>query len=379
MFVMVIFALSLSVFSKDVEEYKQAYDLYRAKDYAAAEMAIDEAIKKEPESRKYFYLKALILAKQKKDAGAIQALDKCKTLKPDDHAALFMLGSMYLKKKDYQKAAESFEQGLAYKPDSYTASYQLATAFVKLRKYKKAADTLSNVQAEGKERFEYNYLYGVVLRSCGQHDKAITFLAQAHKLKPTDIRTQLKLADSFQRQHKYEEAMAIIKPVLAKQPGNAEALNTLGESQLGAHDYEAAVSTANKMTVVSANDYRGYMLRAKANQALEQVDKALPDFKKVFELDNGGACNAASLLASIYYERRQFLEAEGYYLRAYECRRSLKPLLMLAHCYYKQGRYEKALSTYKKVLKLSPDNDDALQGVKSSQEYMDRKNKRKAK
>jgi len=374
---MLALGLPLLVFSQDVEEYKQAYDAYQTKDYAAAEKAIEQAIKKNPESRKYFYLKALILARQKKDSEAMLALSKCKTLKPDDHQALFMLGSLYLRKKDYQKAAEALEQGLAYKPGNFMASYRLATAYVKLHKYRKAASVLATVETEGKNRFDYNYFYGIVLRSLSQHEKAIKYLEKARNIKPKDMRTQLSLANSYQREAMYDKAMAIIKPVLTKQPGNAEALHTLGESQLGAHDYKGAISTANKMTVVSANDYRGYMLRAKANQALDQVDKALPDLKKSFELDNGGACNAASLLASIYYQRKQYLEAESYYLRAYECRRNVTPLLMLAHCYYKQGRHDKALATYKKVLKMVPDNDDALQGAKSSQEHIDRKNKRK--
>ena len=372
--VMLVLGPPLSVFSQEAGEYKQAYEAYQAKDFAAAERAIDEAIKKDSESRKNFYLKALILASQKKDTEAIQALEKCTTLKPDDHEALFMLGSLYLKKKNYEKAVESLEQGLAYKPGDLKASYRLATGYVKLRKYEKAASALSKVEAKGKDQFEYNYLYGVVLRALGQNDKAIAYCEQACKLKSDDIPAQLGLADSYQRAGKYKEAMAIIKPVLINQPGNVEALNTLGESQLSIRDYQAVISTANKMTVVAAKDYRGYMLRAKAYEALDQTDKALPDLKKVYELDNGGgACNAASLLARIYYHRKQYLEAEGYYQRAYECGKNVTPLLMLAHCYYKQGSYEKALSAYKKVLKMAPSNEDAQKGVKSSQEYIDRK------
>ncbi|MBN1593800.1 MAG: tetratricopeptide repeat protein [Candidatus Coatesbacteria bacterium] len=367
--------LSFSLFSQDVEEYKAAYDSYQAKDYSAAEKSIDAAIAKEPENRKYIYLRALILAKQKKDTEAIQALVKCKTLKPDDYSVLFMLGSMYMKRKEYLQATESFEQGLAYKPGDYSAGYQLATAYVKLRKYKKAADVLSKMKDAGEKAFDYNYLYGLVLRSLGQHAEAIKFLSRAHELDPKDTRAQLKLADSYQREGKYREAMNIITLVLAEQPGNADALYTLGSSQLGSHEYEAAISTATKMTVVSANDYRGYLLRGKAYQGLNKPDKAVPDLKKVFDLDNGGACTAANLLASIYYESRQFMVAEGYYKRVYDCRHSFQPLLMLAHCYYKQDRFEKALETYKKVLSIEPDNDDATKGMKSSQEQIDRKNK----
>ena len=371
--VMLVLGSQLFVFSQNADEYKQAYEAYQAKDFAAAERAIDEAIKKDSESRKNFYLKALILASQKKDTEAIQALEKCRTLKPDDHETLFMLGSLYLKKKNYEKAVETLEQGLAYKPGDLKASYRLATGYVKLRKYERAASVLSKVEAKGKDQFEYNYLYGVVLRSLDQNDKAIAYCEQACKLKPDDVRAQLSLADSYQRAAKYKDAMAIIKPVLINQPGNVEALNTLGESQLSTRDFEDVIKTANKMTVVAANDYRGYMLRAKAYEALNQIDKALPDLKKVYQLDNGGACNAASLLAGIYYQRKQYLEAEGYYLRAYECRKNVTPLLMLAHCYYKQGSYEKALEAYKKVLKMAPNNDDAQQGVKSCQEHIDRK------
>lgn len=371
--VMLVLGPPVFVSSQDADEYKQAYEAYQAKDFAAAEKAIDEAIKKDSESRKNFYLKALILASQKKDQEAIQALERCTTLKPDDHEALFMLGSLFLRKKNYEKAVEALEQGLAYKPGDYTASYWLATGYVRLRKYEKAASALSKVEVKGKGQFEYNYFYGVVLRALGQHEKAIKYLEQARKLKPDDTGAQLSLADSYQRAGKHKEAMEIIRPVLANQPGNVEALSTLGESQLSTRDYEAVISTANKMTVVAANDYRGYMLRAKAYEALNQTDKALPDLKKVYALDNGGACNAASVLAGIYYQRRQYVEAQGYYQRAYECRKNVTPLLMLAHCYYKQGSYEKALEAYKKVLKMSPNNEDAQQGVKSSQEYVDRK------
>jgi len=38
---------------------------------------------------------------------------------------------------------------------------------------------------------------------------------------------------------------------------------------------------------------------------------------------------------------------------------------------------DKALETYRKVLKIAPDNEDAQQGAKSSQEHIDRKNNRK--
>jgi len=374
-----VLTLPLLILAQDVIEYKQAYDAYKAKDWAAAQKAIDEAVKKDPDNRKYLYLKALILLSEKRDAEAIRALEKCVSLKPNDYQSLFLLGRLFLDRKNYQKSADSFEQGLAYRPGDYQGSYGLATAYVKLHNYEKAANTLSKVTGKALNRFQFNYLYGVVLRSLGKYEEAIKYLEKARLLKPEHVQTQLSLADSYQRFGKHEKAVAIVKPVLAKEPGNVEALNTLGEAQLGAGDYKAALSTSNKMTVVAANDYRGYMLRAKAWQGLNQLDKAVRDLKKVFELDNGGACNAANLLASIYYQRKEFLEAEGYYRRAYEWQKSVTPLLMLGHCYYREGKYDESLETYQKVLKLAPSNVEAQQGVKSSKQQISRKPKQEKK
>ena len=374
-----VLTLPLLILSQDVIEYKQAYDAYKAEDWAAAHKAIDEAVKKDPDSRKYLYLKALILLSEKKDAEAIRALEKCVSLKPNDYQSLFLLGRLFLKRKDYQKSAERFEQGLAYRPGDYQGSYGLATAYVKLRNYAKAANILSKVTGKALNRFQFNYLYGVVLRSSGKYDEAIKYLEKARLSKPEHVQTQLSLADSYQRFGKHEKAAAIVKPVLAKEPGNVEALNTLGEAQIGAGEYKSALSTGNKMTVIAANDYRGYMLRAKAWQGLNQLEKAIPDLKKVFELGNGGACNAANLLASIYYQRKEFLEAEGYYRRAYEWQKSVTPLLMLGHCYYREGKYDKSLETYQKVLKMAPGNAEAQQGVKSSKEQVNRRTKQEKK
>ncbi|RLC44066.1 MAG: hypothetical protein DRH70_09250 [Candidatus Coatesbacteria bacterium] len=370
-----IFILPLLLLAQDVIEYKQAYDAYKAKNWAAAHKAIDKAVKKDPANRKYLYLKALILLREKRSAEAIRILQKCVSLKPNDYQSLFLLGRLFLKRKDYQKSADSFEQGLAYRPGDYQGSYGLATAYVKLHNYKKAAKVLSKVRGKALNRFQFNYLYGLVLRSLGRYEEAIKYLEKARLLKPEHVQTQLSLADAYQRSGKQKEAMAILKPLLAKKPGNVEALNTLGEAQLGAGDYKAALSTGNKMTVIAANDYRGYMLRARSWQGLNRPEKAVPDLKKVLELDNGGACNAATLLASIYYQRKEFLVAEQYYRRAYKCQRTVTPLLMLGHCYYREGQYDKSLQTYQKVLKLDPNNVEAQQGVKSSKEQLSRKPK----
>ena len=361
------------------DEYKLAYDSYKAGNLEKAEKEIEGAIKKAPDSHKYFFLKGLITTRLKRNKEAIAAFLKCKSLKPNDFVSMFNLGSLYDKEKDYSKSAEAFEEGLVYRPNDYQGNYKLAKVYMRLRKYKKAAEALKKVAKKGESRFEYNYLYGLALRQLKQYKKAIARLESAHKLNPGHTQALIDLADAYQRNNDYAKAASSIETVLAKQPGNVKALQTLGDAKLGEGDYEAALANAEKIIAQAPTDYEGYLIRAEAYKNLKQSKKAIADFKKVLEIDKGEQCAAATHLAAILYAQRDYAEASEYYSQAYKCNRSWRPLLMIAHCHYRLAHYDDALLTYQKVLRFNPSNEDAKQGAKSSQEHIDRKNKKKAK
>ncbi len=357
--------------------YAEAFDLYSQREFGAAKSAIDRAIQKEPEKAESYYLKALILLGQGDLESASPALTKCLSLKPSHDRAILTLGQVYARQKNYPKAIELLQLGLKYDPENYQANYQLGAIYAGLEQYENARSVLSRIEDQGKEKFEFNYTYGLVLNHLRKFRDAIEHLQRALDARAGHVPTVISLAHCYEGLGDLEPALHTIQDVLAKNPKKINALKVLGDIQLSLSRFDGAVSTGDTMIRIAPRQTWGYLLRAKAHQALGQSQKAIADFKKAVELKGPGTHLAAARLASMYYQRRQYLEAEYYYRDLYQSQKEVTPLLMLAHCYYKQGRHDKALETYKKVLKMSPGSDDALQGAKSSQEHIDRKNKRK--
>ena len=85
--VLFVAILAPSVAFSQEEDYKTAYDAYKEGDFATAVTAIDKAIEQDPKSRKYHFLKALIMMRQSNDQEAIEELLACRTLKPNDCVA----------------------------------------------------------------------------------------------------------------------------------------------------------------------------------------------------------------------------------------------------------------------------------------------------
>src|SRR5256714_7911524 len=64
--------------------------------------------------------------------------------------------------------------------------------------------------------------------SLGQTDQAAAYLDSALKLKPNDVPTQVDLAGVWFRKGEVAKAKALLKSVVAKEPGNARARGLLG-------------------------------------------------------------------------------------------------------------------------------------------------------
>ena len=103
--------------------------------------------------------------------------------------------------------------------------------------------------------------------------------AQAAELKETQINLEkAKLAISDQH---YQEAAELLKPVVAVEPDNAEALRYLGLAQIGLSDFKAAEQSLARALKKDPSLLGARLDHAWAAIELKQPDPALADLEAV--------------------------------------------------------------------------------------------------
>lgn len=223
------------------------------------------------------------------------------------------------------------------------------------------------------------------------------FLPQDHDEKHCSIPDNLRTAFVNQKNGNYEEAIALYKHVLDKDPGNVQAANNLAVcfKQLGLLD--EAIGEYKKLLVQHPNKaelitnlgsayakkgdlnksfdcyYQAILLKpsyapahfnlAHAYTRMSNLDNAIEEHTKAIALDPNNA-NYHRDFAACLNRLRFTAQAEAEYERAVKLNDiSAETLVALANVKIKLGKAEEARNLFQKVLQTSPDDSEALAGL----------------
>ena len=108
-----------------------------------------------------------------------------------------------------------------------------------------------------------------------------------HSLSPGDTRLELKLAKSLEIQERYEQAVALLEPLVRREPENSEALRRLGSVYLESGRYDAAVPLLSSAVNETPADgllhyYLGYALAGAGQQKT-----AVAELRTALQLEPG--------------------------------------------------------------------------------------------
>lgn len=203
-----------------------------------------------------------------------------------------------------------------------------------------------------------------------------------------DVFNELSRAKEIGMEGKAEEAIAIIKNIIAQDPEISDAYFTLGNIYFRLGQFEAAIENFQQALVLKPDDVfaainiaNSYLRLGKAEEAekflLEFIRKGFPDsqiyfllgnikfFEKKFEEAinyyqaclslNPDSASAYNALGAVYFEIKDIDKAEQYFLQALK----LNPELTNAHynlaqVYETKGKWDKAIEAYQEELKHSP-------------------------
>jgi hypothetical protein len=202
--------------NKDVLKYAGILH-YRRKEYAAAEVALTEALKLDPEDAEaaLFLMRALY---------NVEALEKCETaarnllrLAPDHPDALRILGRIYNKRRTWVEAASVWQRLTETSPDNAEAPYQAARAFDRQARHAEALIFANKALTADPNNGEAARIKIDILIASGDadHMPIVDTIAAYYRLDPDRA---LGLVQRLAREERVESSAAIIAALIKAYP-----------------------------------------------------------------------------------------------------------------------------------------------------------------
>jgi tetratricopeptide (TPR) repeat protein len=178
-------------------------------------------------------------------------------------------------------------------------------------------------------------------------------VAHAQQLKEADA--GVKTASEKIRAGDFDAATALLEPVLAKNPADANALFYLGLARVGKQEYREAAESLARVTELQPDFSGAWLELGICHGKLGEAEKALAAYDRTLQLD---PTNTAALYNSglLLFDANRVDEA----LARFEQGIALKPtdpdlLDMAARCYVHQGQFARAAEHLEKARAATTD------------------------
>ncbi|HUX51761.1 MAG TPA: tetratricopeptide repeat protein [Spirochaetia bacterium] len=210
-------------------EYINAMTLHLTGDWATAQSALEQLLKKYPDNpliyfllgnnsysqgkldtaidqyRRSIYLKpdfgnayyklGVCQYRVGKLQHALESFQKVATLKNQSHAmAIYFAGLIDVLLGNDAAAAEAFDSFRKVSPESHIANFYLAQLKLKRNEFKDALDPLAQLAAETPHFAEVHYMLGVAHYGLHENMEAIKCFRRALEINPNDQRSKTRLA-----------------------------------------------------------------------------------------------------------------------------------------------------------------------------------------
>lgn len=323
---------------KRLEPYLYLSLLYRdKKDYARAISSLKDFLKFDPNNIMAHYYMAKIYTEMNLYAEAESWLKKALDIKPLFESALIDLALLYDMQKKNNEVIEIYKKLIKANPFGMEARFKLGKTYLELNRYKEAESEFNTIIKLDSTNLDARFSLGLVYFFEGKDfDKAIEEFLIVLNEDPHNDRVRYFLASSYEEKKKYGHAFKEFNKI---PPG----------SKL----YE------------SARIHMGIILKDanRIDDAINLTEKALENKSNSDEL--------LGFLASLHEENHDEKTAEEILHRGLILSpRSVDLHYRLGVIYENTGRHEQSIKEMEEVLKIDPDNAEALNFIGYS--YADR-------
>eukprot|EP00347_Sterkiella_histriomuscorum_P024543 403330746 len=304
----------------------------------------------------------LLQQKQTELSQAVKCLRKIKQINPQYAAALRLMGEIYMREKKYERAVEHLKAALQIsKVDSPTLVllgniiYENGNPGIALRYYKEALN------------YNPKEIRALICIGNAKYDKEKYNVAAKYYLKAIAIDDSLPdvhydLANSYFNTQKVEDAIVHYKKAILLSPHRVEYFYNLGNALSMQEKYEEAIEQYQKAIDLSPEKSSLALFnKGNSHYFLGQFELAIDSYQKAIELDSEKADYHFNL-ANSYQEIKDFEKAIHHYKMVVRLDGNQEEAYInLGHIYNEYlNDKERAAKIYKKILKVFPDNEQAL-------------------
>jgi tetratricopeptide (TPR) repeat protein len=217
----------------------------------------------------------------------------------------------------YREAAAAYTLALAAQPNNRNLKLSRVRALYAAKDYSQAAAFAGEARKQHPEDLRFVQLQARALFDSGDRSGAIALAESTARSFPRDTPSQFTLADLYSDAGRHQDAERVLRQIIAAEPGNASALNTLG-----------------------------YMLATRG----EQLDEAIALVRRALDSDpNNGAY--LDSLGWAYFRRGDLIEAHKYLTAAAERLPDNSEILdHLGDLHARRGQLQDAIQAWTRAL-----------------------------
>jgi tetratricopeptide (TPR) repeat protein len=228
-------------------------------------------------------------------------------------------------------------------------------SLVSVTRAAKATEFKSQTQENYFETVEGNNFAGRAAMGLEEQMTARLHLEKAVKVNPSDLASQLLLADIYSRQRDYAEAVSAYKRVTQLDPNRADGFYGLGFILLKQTQYKDAAEALEKAAALGYAGKEVQMDLGGAYEAIPDFAKAAAAYEKYISLGPADAWVAYQRLGICRTQLGEYDAAVAALLEAQKAQpKDLKVRDALAEAYAKAGRLEDAEGVFSAMAELNP-------------------------
>lgn len=196
-------------------------------DLPAARQHLERTIKLRPDYPEAWNNLGMVAAQQGLVDEAIRDFQRSIELRPSYAIALLNLGNLFRRQRAFDKALDLFNRALQLQPDDAEANYSMGMLYAQQGQPEQAANYLQRAAALRPGYPEALNNLGVLYVRTGDYARAEEQFKTCIRLTPSFDQSYLNLAQLYAIRNQKQEAVQVVKQLLALQPQNQAAQRAL--------------------------------------------------------------------------------------------------------------------------------------------------------
>jgi len=291
---------------------------------------------------------------------ASNAFDEALSLDAKLPGAWYQKGLLSADKERWSEAKELFKRSVASSANFLPARLGLAEMLIRTGDFDGAAREIKAALRLDPNNAGAHYGLGLVCLQNGALDDAAAEFRTARDLRPEYVDSQQHLADVYLLQHKWHEAAALLKQVVAARPPSAEAATALGTALENGGDRRASQEQFARARQLLRDETNWLRAKGESNFGValrneNKLPEAVAAFRRALE-EAPAFCEAHDDLGAVLWLLQDYAAGAAESEAAVHCDPSLASArnnLGVALLYYKQDR-DHAIEQFRAAIAAKP-------------------------